>query len=98
MIPSNLNFFEILKFRLGGGIGLFEKNSIFQKCPKIIIPHNNELINKICNISKSGDVESPIFRDSFIFSKFWKYEFFLEKVSHCTSFGGFTYATKKYGS
>jgi hypothetical protein len=29
MVSSNLNFFEILKFRQGGGIGVFGKNLIF---------------------------------------------------------------------
>jgi hypothetical protein len=79
MISGNLNFFEILKFRQGGGIGVFVKNSISQKCPKFIILHNNELLNKVFNISESGDVEFPIFGDSFIFTKFWKNEFFWKK-------------------
>jgi hypothetical protein len=34
---------------------------------------------KIYNISESGDVEFPIFGDSFIFTKFWKNEFFWKK-------------------
>jgi hypothetical protein len=59
MISSNLNFFEILKFCHGVGVSM--KISILQKCPKFIIPHNNELLNKICNISESGDAEFPIF-------------------------------------
>jgi hypothetical protein len=75
MIPSNLNFFEILKFCQGGSIGVFVKNSTFQQYPKFIIPHNNELVNKINNISESGDAEFPIFGDSFIFTKFRKNEF-----------------------
>jgi hypothetical protein len=79
MISSNLIFFEILKFRLGEGIGVFVKNSISQKCPKFIIPHNNELLNKIYNISEPGGVEFPIFGVSFIFTKFWKNEFFWKK-------------------
>jgi hypothetical protein len=97
MISSNLNFFEILKFRQGGGIGFFVKNSIFQKCPKFIILHNNESLKKIYNISESGDVEFPIFGDSFILSKFRKISLF-EKVSRCTSFVGFTYGTNDSGS
>jgi hypothetical protein len=97
MISNNLNFFEILKFRQGGGIGVFVKNSIFQKCPKLIILHNNESLNKIYNISESGDVEFSIFGDGFILSKFCKISFF-EKVSRCTSFAGFTYATIDYRS
>jgi hypothetical protein len=76
MISSNKNFFEILKFRQIGGIGVFEKNSIFHKCPKFIILHNNELLNKIYNIYESGDVEFQIFGNRFIFTKFWKNEFF----------------------
>jgi hypothetical protein len=80
MISSNLNFFKILKFRQRGGIGVFVKISILQKCPHFIIPHNNELINKIYNISESGDVEFPIFGDSFIFTKFWKNGFFWKKI------------------
>jgi hypothetical protein len=80
MISSNLNYFETLKFRQrGGGIGVFVKNSIFQKCPKFIIPHNNELFNKICHISESGEVEFPIFWDIFIFTKFRINEFFWKK-------------------
>jgi hypothetical protein len=79
MISSNLNFFEILKFLQGGGIGVFVKNSIFQKCPKFIITHNNELLDKVYNISESGDLEFPIFGDSFIFTKFWRNEFFWKK-------------------
>jgi hypothetical protein len=54
-------------------------NTIFQKCPKLIIPYNNELLNKIYNISESGDEEFPIFGDSFNFTKFWKNEFFWKK-------------------
>jgi hypothetical protein len=72
MISCNFNFFEILKFPQGGGIGVFVKNSILQKNPKFIIPHNNELLNKIYNMSESGDVEFPFFGDSFIFTKFCK--------------------------
>jgi hypothetical protein len=98
MISSNLNFFEILKFRQGRGIGVFVKILILQKCPKFIILLYNELFIIIYNISESGDVEFPNFGDSFIFTKFWKNEFFLEKVSRCTSFGGFTYATNEYRS
>jgi hypothetical protein len=79
MISSNLNFFKILKFRQQGGIGVFVNNSILQKCPKFIIPHYNELFNKIYNISESGDVEFTIFLDSFIFTKFWMNEFFCKK-------------------
>jgi hypothetical protein len=79
MISSNLNFFEILKFRQGGGIGVFGKYSIFGKCPKFIIPHNNELLNKIYFMSESGDVQFPFFGDSFIFTKFWKNEYFWKK-------------------
>jgi hypothetical protein len=79
MISSNLNFFEILKFRQGGGIGVFVKNSILQKCPKFIISHNNEFLNKIYNISESGDVAFPLFGDSVILTKFWKNEFFWKK-------------------
>jgi hypothetical protein len=30
---------------------------MFQKCPKFIIPQNNALLNKIYNISESGDVK-----------------------------------------
>jgi hypothetical protein len=97
MISSNLNFFQILKFR-EGGMGVFVKNSIYQKCPKFIFPHNNEFLNKIYNISESGDKEFPIFRDSFIFTKFCEKEFFLEKGSRCASFGGFNYGTKKFES
>jgi hypothetical protein len=83
MISRNLNYFEILKIRQGGGIGVFVKNSIFQKCPKFRIPHNDEMLNKINNISESGDAEFPIFGDSFILTKFWKNEFLLDKVSRC---------------
>jgi hypothetical protein len=97
MISGNLNFFEILKFRQGEVLAFF-KNSNFPKCLKLIIPHTNEVLNKIYNISESGDVDFPIFGDIFIFPKFWKNEFFLEKVSLCTSFGGFTYAINKYES
>jgi hypothetical protein len=43
MVSCNLNSFEILKFRQGGGIGVFVKNSVSQKCPKFIIPQYNEL-------------------------------------------------------
>jgi hypothetical protein len=49
----------------------------------------------ICNISVSGVGKFPIFEDSLIFTKFWKNEFFLEKVSRCISFGGSTCATNK---
>jgi hypothetical protein len=76
MISSNLNFFEILKFRQGGGIGVFVKISILQKRPKFIILQYNELFIIICNVSEPGDVEFPIFRERFIFTKFWKNEFF----------------------
>jgi hypothetical protein len=86
MISSNSIFFEILKFRQGG-IGVFVKNSILQKCPKFIILHNNELLNKIFNISESGDVEFFIFGDSFIFTKFWKNEFFWKKSRVVLVFG-----------
>jgi hypothetical protein len=78
MISSNLNFFEILKFAQGGGIGVFGKNSIFQKCPKFIILQYNELFIIIYNISVSGIVKFPIFGDCFIFYEilekwvFWK--------------------------
>jgi hypothetical protein len=95
MISSNWNFFEILKFRQS--IGVFVKNSIFQKCPKFVIPHNNEFFNKIYNISEYGEVEFPIFGDSLIFTKFWNNEFFLEKAARCTSLG-FSYATYIYES
>jgi hypothetical protein len=79
MISSNFNFFEILKFRQGGGIGVFVKISILQKCPKIIILQYNELFIIICNVSEPGDVEFPIFGDSFIFTRFWKNEYFWKK-------------------
>jgi hypothetical protein len=79
MVSCNLNFFEILKFRQGGGIGVFVKILTFQKCPKFIIPRSNELFNKIYNISESGDVEFPIFGDSFIFTKLWKNEVIWKK-------------------
>jgi hypothetical protein len=81
MISRNLNFFEFLKFRQGGGIGVFVKNSIFQKFSKFIIPHNNELVNKTYNISESGGVEFPIFGVRFIFTKFCKNEFSFWKKS-----------------
>jgi hypothetical protein len=55
------------------------KISIIQKCPKFIILQYNELFIIIYNISESGDVEFPIFGDSFIFTKFWKNEFFWKK-------------------
>jgi hypothetical protein len=55
------------------------------------------MLNKIYNVSESGDVEFPIFVDSFIFTKFEKCVS-LEKVSRCTSYGGFTYATNEYRS
>jgi hypothetical protein len=79
MVSSNLNFFEIPKFRRGGSIGVFVKKSIFQKCSKFIITHSNDLLKKIYNTSKSGDVEFPIFGDSFIFTKFWKNDVFWKK-------------------
>jgi hypothetical protein len=74
-----LSFFEILKFRQGGDIGVFVKISIFQKCPKFIILQYNELFIIIYNVSVSGVVKFPIFGDSFIFTKFWKNEFFWKK-------------------
>jgi hypothetical protein len=43
------------------------------------MPHSNVLLNNIYNISESGDVEFPIFGDSFIFMKFWRDEFFWKK-------------------
>jgi hypothetical protein len=67
MISSNLNFFEILKFRQGGGIGVFVKISILQKCPKFIILQYNELFIIIYNISESGDVEFAIFGDYYYY-------------------------------
>jgi hypothetical protein len=60
-------------------IGVLVKNSISQKFLKFIILHINELLNKIYNISESGDVEFPFFEDSFIFTEFWKNEFFWNK-------------------
>jgi hypothetical protein len=36
MVSRKLNFLEILKFRQGGGIDVFVKNSIFQKGPKYV--------------------------------------------------------------
>jgi hypothetical protein len=98
IVSCFLIFFEILKFRLGGGIDVFVKNSIFQKCHKLIIPHSNKLLNKIYNISQSGDVEFPFFGDTFIFMKFCWNGFFLEKVSGFASFGGFTCTPNKYVS
>jgi hypothetical protein len=89
--PSSLSWFRIIwifsKFWnfvkgivcIGVSVSVFVKNSIFQKCPKLIIPHNNELLNKIYNISESGDVEFPIFGYIFIFMIFWKNEFFWKK-------------------
>jgi hypothetical protein len=70
MVSSNLNFFEILKIRQRGGIGVFVKNSIFQKCPKFILPQNNDLLSEIYNISVSGSVKFSIYGDSFISQKF----------------------------
>jgi hypothetical protein len=82
MVSINLIFFEILKFhQRGAGIGVFVKNSIFQKCPKFIVPHNNELINKMYNISELGGVEFPIVGVRFIFSKFCMNEFSFRKKS-----------------
>jgi hypothetical protein len=79
MISSKINFFEILKFRQGGSIGVFVKNSIFQKCPKFIIPQCNEKLIIIYNIYVSGVVKFPIFVDSFIFTKFWKNDILWKK-------------------
>jgi hypothetical protein len=79
MISCNLNFFEILIFRKGGGFGVSVKISILQKCHKFIFLYNFELLNKIYNISESGDVEFPIYEDSFIFTKFWKNKYFWKK-------------------
>jgi hypothetical protein len=74
------------------------KNSIFQKCPKFIIPQYNELFTIIFNISESGVVKYPICGDSFIFTKFWKNGFFLAKVSSFASLSGYTYAANTYVS
>jgi hypothetical protein len=79
MNSSNLKFFEILKFRQGGGIGVFLKISIIQKFPKFIILQFNEFFIIIYNISVLGVVKFPFFRDSFIFTKFWKLSFFWKK-------------------
>jgi hypothetical protein len=84
--PSSFSWFRVIwffskfwNFVKGGGIGVFVKNSILQKCPKFIILQYNELFIIIYNISESGDVEFPNFGDSFIFTKFWKIEFFWKK-------------------
>jgi hypothetical protein len=60
MVSSNLNFIEILKICQGGGIGVFVKNSIFQKCPKFILPQIIDLLGIIYNISLSDGVKFPI--------------------------------------
>jgi hypothetical protein len=70
MGSSNLNFFENLKIREGWGIGVFVKYSIFQKCPKFILPQNKDLLSVIYNISVSEGVNIPIYGDSFISQKF----------------------------
>jgi hypothetical protein len=98
MVSSYLNFFEILKFRqvAGRGIGVFVKNSIFQKCPNMILPKYDELLNIIYNISLWEAVKFPIFGDSLISKKYWKNEFFLEKGSRFASYGRFSCAPHKY--
>jgi hypothetical protein len=75
----NLIFSKFWNFVKGGGIGVFVKISILQKCPKFVILQYNELLIIICNVSEPGDVEFPIFREGFIFTKFWKNEFFWKK-------------------
>jgi hypothetical protein len=97
MVPFILNIFEILKFRQGGGIDDFVKNSIFQKCPKFITSQSNKLLYIIYNVSEPGDVEFPIFGDSLSFMKFCRNVFFF-KVSGFASLGGFTCAPNKYVS
>jgi hypothetical protein len=102
--PSSFSWFRVIwifsKFWIfvkGGGIDVFVKNSVYQKCPNFIILHSNELLNKIYNISESGDLGYPIFGDCFFSRNFGKMSFFW-KVSRCISFGGFNHATNKYES
>jgi hypothetical protein len=91
MVSSYLNFFEILKFRQGGvkvnaGICVFCEKLDFSKKSQFLIPQYNELLIILFNFSESGDVEFPIFGDSFIFPKFWKNEFFWKKSRVFSSF------------
>jgi hypothetical protein len=76
---DKFEFFRNSEISSLGGFGVFVKNSNIQKCLNFLIPQYNELFIIIWTISVSGVVKFLIFWESFIFTKFWKTEFFWKK-------------------
>jgi hypothetical protein len=77
---QQFDFFEILKLRQRGSLGVYLKKSSFQKCPKCIITYNYVFLNIIHNISVSGVFKFPIFEQISISTKFRQNLFFFWKL------------------